>query len=328
MLAPVTEVHYGEESLLRLNLVSSDLYPAFIEELADETGRDVGYRRAGTMMVARDSDDNATLDDVYHYQRELGLEVQRLSGRDCRELMPALSPRTRGGIHVAGDHQVDNRALVEALIAACAKRGVTFVHDAGVAVELTKERAAGVRLRGGEVVAAGSVLLATGASASEIAGLERAGLPEVRPVKGQLIHLRGAPLFGGNVRGLDAYLVGRPDGRVVVGATVEEQGFDLRITAGALHDLLRAAYELIPGIVELEVVEATAGSRPATPDNAPVIGRSLLEGVFVASGHFRNGVLLTPVTAAAVAEIVLEGKVPDQVAPFSPERFSRQGSPA
>lgn len=325
MLAPVTEVHYGEEPLLRLNLASSDLFPAFIEGLMEDGGRDVGYRRCGTVMVARDRDDNAALEDVYRYQGELGLEVERLSARDLRRHEPALSPRTRGGIHVPGDHQVDNRALVDALMRSCEERGVSFRREHAQAVESSDGRATGVRLRNGDLVPAGSIVLSAGASVNSIEGT--GDLPTVRPVKGQLIHLRGpSPLVRGNVRGLDVYLVGRSDGRLVVGATVEEQGYDLRVTAGAIHDLLRAAYELVPGITELEVVETAVGSRPATPDNAPAIGAAEIDGLSIAVGHYRNGVLLTPITAAMMEEIVLEGRTSELVAPFSPARFTKQGS--
>lgn len=327
MLAPITEVHYREEALLRLNLVSSERYPRFVSELISETGHEVGYRRAGTVMVARDNDDNAALEHVFRFQLELGLEVERLDARSCRKHEPALSPRIRGGIDIPGDHQIDNRALITALREACTRRGVDLVRRNVESVEERDGRAEGVRLDDGAVLRAPAVLLATGAETSLVGGLEGAGLPPIRPVKGQLVHLKGAePLVHGNVRGLDAYLVGRADGRLVVGATVEEQGFDRRITAGALHDLLRSAYELVPGITELEVVETVAGSRPATPDNAPILGATALDGLFVATGHYRNGVLLAPVTADALAETIGTGKVPDEIAPFSVARFDEATS--
>jgi glycine oxidase len=163
-------------------------------------------------------------------------------------------------------------------------------------------------------------VIAAGSYTGAIGGIDE--LVPVRPVKGQLVHLRGRagmPLPSATIRGLDVYVVTRGDGRVVVGATVEEQGFDTTLTAGAVHDLLRDAYELWPGVVELEFVGAKAGLRPATPDNAPAIGR-LGERVIVATGHYRNGVLLTPATAAAIVEIV-EGRTPGWVEDFNPHRF-------
>jgi glycine oxidase len=326
MLAPVTEVHPGEEELLKLNLAAAARYPEFVAAVEEASGTDVGYRRAGTVIVARDSDDNAALEDVFRYQVGLGLEVERLSGREVRHLEPALSPRTRGGIHVPGDHQIDNRALVSALLQACKRAEVAFVRRRARGIRPSGE-SIHVELEDGGAVDAGRAVLAAGAATATIEGLERAALPAVRPVKGQLLHLRGPePSVRGNVRGLDVYLVGRADGRVVVGATVEEQGFDLRTTAGAVHDLLRAAYELVPGITELELVETTAGSRPATADNAPLIGRTSWDPVYVATGHFRNGVLLAPVTADAIARLVLQDELDEAVAPFSPVGTSGEGS--
>ena len=314
MLAPVTEAEFGEELLLRLNLASSEMYPSFIEELGAETG----YVRCGTLMVARDQDDNRVLDELHGFQQRLGLVAERLNGRRARELEPTLSPRTRGGILVADDHQIDPARLLVALSAACTRAGVTTVR--GRVAEIASR---GVRLDGGEELHSEIVVLAAGSYSGRIAGFERP-LP-VRPVKGQLVHVRArgsVPLPSRNIRGLDVYIVTRSDGRMVIGASVEEQGFDKTLTAGAVHDLLRDAYELVPGIVELEFVGVTAGLRPATPDNAPLIGR-LSDSVIVATGHYRNGILLAPVTAASVVELV-DGREPPVVAGFDPHRFERE----
>lgn len=318
MLAPVTEAGFGEEAVLRFNLASADLYPSFVEELDETTSIDVGYRRCGTLMVARDHDDNRVLEELYGFQIRLGLDARRLSGREARDLEPALSPRTRGGIVVEGDHQVDPAALLRSLRAACEIAGVRSV--LGRAVEIGD---GSVVLEDGRRMSSETVVLAAGSYSGRISGSGWA-VP-VRPVKGQLVHLRargGAPISTRNVRGLDVYVVSRSDGRIVIGASVEEQGFDVTLTAGAVHDLLRYAYEILPGITEMEYVGVTAGLRPATPDNAPVIGE-LAAGVLVATGHYRNGVLLAPATARAVVGFV-EGRQSDQlVAPFTPRRFSR-----
>lgn len=328
MLAPVTEAHYGEEALLRLNLASVDLYPAFVRDLENETGRDVGYRACGTVMVARDQDDNAALSELFSFQHRLGLEVRRLRSRELRETEPALSPSVRGGIEVRGDHQVDNRALLEALISACCSRGVDLVSASVTEVLQTEGGVDGVLVAGGTRIPADAVVVAAGAGSGSIPGVPP--LP-VRPVKGQLLHLRstdGIPLLRHNVRGLDVYMVARPDGRLVVGATVEERGFDPAPTAGAVHDLLRFAYELVPGITELELVEISVGHRPGTPDNAPLLGMTSVPGVIVATGHYRNGVLLLPVTADAIARLVLSGEVPETIAPFSIARFEAAERPS
>jgi glycine oxidase len=331
MLAPVTEVHHGEEALLQLNLESSGMYERFAAELEDASGCEVGYRRCGTLLVARDRDDNAALEEIYRFQVRLGLSVERLRSGDCQRVEPALAPDVRGGILVPGDHQVDNRALVAALQEACVRSGVQFVPHRAARVEVENGRVDGVTATGGAPVSCDHVVLAAGAWSRGIAGIPEEVLPPLRPVKGQLLHLRTssrgpavtAPLSGHNIRGADVYLVVRSDGRVVIGATSEEQGFDRTVTAGGVFGLLRDAYELVPGITELELTETVAGLRPATPDNAPVIGATSLDGLIMATGHYRNGILLTPITAAAVAALASGSTPPSVVEGFSPRRFER-----
>jgi glycine oxidase len=325
MLAPVTEVHYGERPLLGLNLAAAARWPGFAAEVEAAGGRPVGYTPGGTLAVARDADDNAALEDLYQFQLRCGLEVERLRGRECRQLEPGLHPGIRGGVLAAGDHQVDNRALVEALLVACQRVGVRMVAGRVTDLAVEGDRVTGVALGDGERLAAGTVVLAAGCWSGALGGVAAEALPPVRPVKGQLLYLRGPtdePLCSRNVRGLEAYVVPRGDGRVVVGATVEEQGFDTRVTAGAVHDLLRAALELLPDVVELELLETVCGLRPGSPDNAPMIGPAGPEGLVVATGHYRNGILLTPVTADAVAELLATGRVPEAIAPFAPGRFA------
>ncbi|MGH8929169.1 MAG: glycine oxidase ThiO [Egibacteraceae bacterium] len=323
MLAPVTEVHYGEEALLQLNLEAKDRWRSFAGELAEVSGRDPGYRECGTVFVARDADDRAALDELLRFQRELGLDVELLRSRDLRALEPSLAPSVRGGLLAPADHQVDNRACIAALKAACGQAGVETRPARVAGLLASGERVTGVRLEGGGEIVAGYVVLAAGCWSGQLAGVDPRSLPPVRPVKGQLLHLRGpAPLATRNVRGLDCYIVSRPDGRVVVGATVEEQGFDVTPTAGAVGDLLRDARELLPDIAELDFVEVAVGLRPGTPDNAPLIGAApSLDGLVLATGHYRNGVLLTPITADLVVELLDTGKLPDQAAPFAPDRF-------
>jgi glycine oxidase len=328
MLAPVTEVHYGERPLLGLNLAAADRWPGFAAELEEAAGRPVGYRPAGTLAVARDADDNAALEDLYQFQLRSGLQVERLRGRECRQLEPGLHPGIRGGVLAPGDHQVDNRALVEALLVACDRAGVRVVPGRVAELAAGGDRVTGVVLAGGERLAADAVVLAAGCWSGSLGGLAAEALVPVRPVKGQLLYLRGPadqPLCQRNVRGLEVYVVPRGDGRVVVGATVEEQGFDTRPTAGAVHDLLRAALELLPDVAELELAETVVGLRPGSPDNAPILGPAGPEGLVVATGHYRNGILLTPVTADAIAELLATGRVPDLIAPFGPDRFAATG---
>ncbi|MFN2587937.1 MAG: glycine oxidase ThiO [Actinomycetota bacterium] len=325
MLAPVTEVHYGEEPLLRLNLDSAARYPAFVEELEDASGRSTGYRRCGTLTVALDADENRAFDELFRFQSGLGLEVHRLTGRETRAEEPGLAPSVRGGILVPGDHQVDNRALLEALVSACRGAGVSLVADTVESIVVEHDRVASVTARSAGAVACANAVVAAGSWSGGIAGIPAHSVPRVRPVKGQLVHLRGdaaAPPARRNVRGVDAYLVPRSDGRLVVGATVEERGWDTTVTAGGVHELLRAAYELLPGTAELELTETVAGLRPGSPDNAPLIGPTRVDGLLLATGHHRNGILLVPVTADAVAAAVTGAGVPEWAEPFRPTRFA------
>jgi glycine oxidase len=323
MLAPVAEMHYGEESLLQLNLAASAAWEGWAAELADR-GADVGYVACGSLMVARDGDDAAELRRLMDTQRRLGLTVEWLRMREARAAEPNLAPSTRGAVAVDGDHQVDNRALVTGLRGLVDRvPDVTVVTKAVRAAQIDGDRLTGVLLDDGTRLSASTVVLAAGAGSARIDGLAP-HLPEIRPVKGQLLHLHspGGPLATANLRGLDVYVVNRPDGRIVVGATVEERGWDTTVTAGGIHALLRAAWELMPGIDECTFVEATAGLRPGSPDNAPLLGPvEGLEGVVLATGHYRNGVLQSALTASAVAAWAAGGEPPAAVLPFGASRF-------
>jgi glycine oxidase len=325
MLAPVTEVHYGEEPLLKLNLAAASFYPEWVARVEKASGMDAGYRRCGTLLVARDLDDSAALDDYFAFQERLGLEVSKLKAREVRKLEPSLSPTIRGGILVEGDHQADPAALVAALAAAYSSSGVETVRKRVAGLVVHDGRATGMRMEDGETLSADTVVVAAGSWSAQIADF----LP-VRPVKGQILQLRsvGPPPIAHNVRGLDVYLVPRSDGRIVVGATMEEQGWDSTVTAEAVHDLLRYAYELLPGIMEMEFLNARVGFRPGTPDNAPLLGPTGVEGVVAATGHFRNGILLAPLTSEAIAVLVAGGDLDPVIEPFSPTRFERSEAPA
>jgi glycine oxidase len=332
MLAPVTEAHYGEEPLLTLNLESARRYPSFVDELEAATGMTVGYRPSGTLVVAADDDDTAAIGELFRFERELGLPVQRLRRRECRALEPLLAPRIRGGMVTEVDHQVDSRRLVAALLAAAERASVSFHRRRATGLQLDGKRVVGATFADGQALEAPTVVLAAGCWSAQLEGLPPSARPPVRPVKGQILRLRGAadrPLLARTVRGLvhgaSVYLVPRADGELVVGATVEERGFDTTVTAGATYELLRDAAEIVPGISELELVEARAGLRPGSPDNAPLLGPAAIEGLVVATGHYRHGVLLTPVTADAIAEVLVTGRAPGLIAPFSPVRFSVEG---
>jgi glycine oxidase len=325
MLAPVSEVHYGEEALLALNLDSARRWPSFAAALEAASDTEVGLRTEGTLIVAHDDDDLRSIDELARFQLELGLAVERLRARDCRALEPLLHPRVRGGLLVSDDHQVDNRRLVAALLTAAERAGVTIRREPVVEMDIRDERVTAVRLQDGDRLTAGAVVLAAGCWSSTFR-LPPAAVPPVRPVKGQIVRLRSDPgWLGRPVRGLahgsSVYLVPRAGGEVVVGATVEELGFDTRVTAGAAYELLRAAVDVVPGVAELELVETTAGLRPGTPDNAPVLGPTPVDGLILATGHFRNGILLTPVTADSICALVADGVLPAVAQPFTIDRF-------
>ena len=292
MLAPVTEADFGEDELLRLNLESAALWPAFAAELGVE------YERSGALVVAADRDDAEELHRLHELQRSLGLDAKWLVPSAARALEPGLAPRIAGAIDAPEEAHVDPVAVVKALVRACT--------DAGVEI---RSRTSVPRLEGltdlhmGDI-AAERVVLAAGAWSGQVADVR------VHPVKGQLLHLRtregAAPLAQRIIRTPRCYVVPRADGRVVVGATSEEKGFDTSVDAGAVHRLLEAAWEVLPDVWELEFVRVIAGLRPATPDNRPLIGASPDGRVIHATGHYRNGILLAPLTAQRVAEALTQ----------------------
>ncbi|MDR8413448.1 FAD-dependent oxidoreductase [Nonomuraea sp. 3-1Str] len=374
MLAPVSEVAYTEEPLLRLGVASLRRWPSFAAELAEDAGLPPGvlapsrppgpfggarpvpssparsgpvpssparsgpvpsygldFRADGTLDVAFGADDLAALDELAGFMGKLGLPVERLTGRECRRLEPMLAPSVRGGLLAPGDAWVDPRRVTAALLAALERLGVPVV-PARVSELLRAPggpgdgsgrgpAVVGVRLDspadGGDLpseIRADGVILAAGAWSGELYDLP------IRPVKGQIMRLRSPePLLGrcvrGMVHGAPVYLVPRGDGELVVGATQEEMGFDTRVTAGGVYELLRDARELVPGVTELEVAEVVAGLRPGTPDNLPLIGPAGVPGLTLATGHHRGGVLLAPLTTA-----ILLGEEPESAALCSPAR--------
>jgi glycine oxidase len=321
MLAPVSETEPGDDALAVLGIRAVERFGGFVAEL----GEDVGYRAAGTLTVARDRDEAEALERVLAFRTELGLPVERLRPSQARRLEPALAPTVRLALHAADDHAVDPRRLVAALRRAL---GGAVARGRAERLLVRDGRAAGVALAGGEEVRAAQVVLATGATT--IDGVPPDARVPVRPVKGQVLRLRDPrenhphpPLVERTIRGPDAYLVPRGDGDYVLGATMEERGWDTAPTAGAVYELLRDMGELVPGILELEIAELRAGLRPATPDNLPAIGGSALDGLLWATGHFRNGILLAPVTGELVAGALAGEPLPEWAALADPRRFGR-----
>jgi glycine oxidase len=325
MLAPVAEATWGAERLLDLALASARAWPGFATELAEASGREVGYLPHGALHIALDRDQGEELRRRFELMRSLELDAEWLRPRECRRLEPGLTPRFSAGVHAPHEAAADPRLLVAALRAALEGAGGELVTGEEVAEAIVdRERIVGVRAANGGEHRAERVVVATGAWSGSGEWLPDRARPPVRPVKGQILTLRGTagrPVCERIVVTERVYLVPRGDGRLIVGATVEERGFDLRVTAGAVYELLREAYRVLPEVAELELVEAVAGVRPGTPDNAPLIGDGGLEGLFVASGHFRNGILLAPATARAAAALLAGERPPVDLRAFDPLRF-------
>ncbi len=329
MLAPAAEIAFEEMDLYELQRESLARWRSFAVELERASGRSVGYRTDGTLVVADDRDSAVALKRVYDFQREHGVPVEWLDVDDALDLEPMLSPRLTAVVSAPTDHQVDNRAAADALLIAARRAGAEVREHAPVsAIEQGGARLS-VVLADGQAVTADVVVLAAGAWSGSISGLDPA--PPVRPVKGQALSVRQTQRPGLQlrhvVRGPRAYLVPKDDGRVVVGATSEERGFDKSVTVGGVFRLLEAAIDVVPGVEEMEIVETWAGLRPACRDHRPLLGRSHQPRIVYATGLFRHGILLAPVTADEVArEVVsiLNGspETPSVLAPFSPLRFN------
>lgn len=327
MLAPVTEVKYGEEQLLALGLESLRRYPSFAAELEAATGEVVGLRREGTLLVATDAGDRAMLADLHEFQISLGLDATMLTSRECRALESGLSPDVRCGLLAATDHSIDNRRLAGALLSVM---GAAVIRERVAAIDLADDAVRGVRLTDGTQLGASTVVLAAGPWSAHLDGLPESLRPPVRPVKGEILRLRTrgdvdlpTRALRGFVNGHEIYLVPRSDGELVVGATVEDRGFDVTVRAGAVRELLRDARAILPSVDDLELVETIAALRPGSPDNRPMIGRTDVDGLLFATGHYRNGVLLTPVTADLVADLVTgEETGSELLASVSPSRFA------
>jgi glycine oxidase len=335
MLAPISEARVGERGLLTLSRASLDRYPAFVAELEDASGCDAGYSACGTLLVARDRDETEALERELAERAAMGLPVERLLPSEARRREPGLAPTLRLALDVPNDHAIDPRALSAALAIAVEREGGVLREGADVArVVLSDdgERVVGVELtRASERVPADRVVIAAGAWVEALDGLPAHARVPVRPVKGQIMRLRdpgGPGLLTRVIRMQPGYLVPRGDGRYVLGATMEEQGFDTGPTAGGVFGLLRDAIELVPGVSELQIEEVAAGLRPGTPDNAPVLGPGAIPGLQWAAGCFRHGILLAPVVADALAATLAGEPLPEVTQPFGAARFVPTAAPA
>ncbi|MBI1777042.1 MAG: glycine oxidase ThiO [Proteobacteria bacterium] len=330
MLAAGVETEPGEESLLPLARLSQELWPAFARGLEAASGMDVGLSEAGTLVVAFARDEAEQVRFSFELQRRQGVQLEWLARDAALELEPHLNPRLAAAYFSPGDGQVDNRLVVTALARAFRLAGGRLHEEAPVeAIDIEAGRASGVVVAG-RLHPADWVVLAAGAWSREIAGLPEPARPPVRPVKGQMLALRmdkAAPLLRHVVWAPRAYLVPRGDGRLLVGATVEERGFEPSLTAGGLLALLDGAWRALPALEELPIQETWVGFRPGSPDDAPILGPSQIPGLVLACGHHRSGILLAPITASLIATFVLEGRLAEAIRPFAIDRFNRRSAP-
>ena len=327
MLAACVEAEPGEEALVALGRQSQALWPSFAAELEQASGVSVDLREEGTLSVALTADDQARLRHDLAFQKTLGLPVEWISAAEARRREPHLGTQLAGAIFSPEDHQVDNRKLASALRRAAGAAGAIIrEHTAVERLLITNGRVAGVVLADAIRFEADAVVLAAGAWSRQIEGLAPDLRPPVRPIKGQMIALQmdtAAPLVRHVVWGPTVYMVPRTDGRLLIGATVEEKGFDAALTAGGVLSLLEAAWRIIPAIEELPIEEMWVGHRPGSRDDAPILGPAPVEGLVYASGHHRNGILLAPITAGAMAQLVVDGELDRAIEPFGMARFAQ-----
>lgn len=329
MLAPYAEVHTEEPELLQLGIESLSLYPQWVGELEADAHMSIGYRVEGTLIVGLEPDDTHQLRHLYKAQQQFGLDVQWLNGREACEIESVLSPRVTSAIHCETDHQVDNRLMICALKNAFHKYG-GVLHERTLVNKIIIENGSVTAVQTEESIKqCDIVILAAGCWSTQIDGIPEAMLPPVRPVKGQMLALEMEA--GIEIRTVirtvraryptSVYLVPRADGRLIVGATSEEMGYDERLTAGGMFELLRGAWEVVPGIYELPILESWSGLRPGSRDNAPILGKTPIDNLIYATGHYRNGILLTPVTAYEITKLILTGVTSDTISPFQLSRF-------
>ena len=320
ILGAQAEAHHPG-AMAELCLASRARYAKFARALSDETNIDVGYRASGVMRVAFERAKASALGKENSWQKTRKLQVETLTAKSIAALEPELSPKLVGGVRFADDARVDPKALLRALHIAALARGVKFQSGAFVRrVVVEGERAVGVALDDGKVLRASSIVVAAGSWTSLIDGL---GLPSGRvvPARGQIVELElSAPVLSHVVFGPGAYLVPRDDGRVLVGSTLEFVGYEKRVTAAAVRDLLTHAIALVPALGNAEIRDTWSNFRPYTEDELPLLGRTRIASLFLSTGHYRNGILLAPISAEIVRAAVLGQREPVSLAAFRPER--------
>jgi glycine oxidase len=323
MLAPYAEIEFHEDALLAFAEESQKLWPAFAEEVEQESSVDIEFDDTGTLLVALDPDTRSELERQYDYQKSRGAPVEWLSADACREREALLSPYISDGVYSPRDYQVSNRRTVDALATIAREKGVHIEEHAKVERLIVEHgNLVGVGCSDDSTFRAERVVIASGAWTSLLSGASN--LPKMfRPVKGQMVALEMPDELSVQhvVRGPGTYLVPKADGSLVVGATSEERGFDASLTAGGLYELLRGAYEILPASYEFPVKETWTGFRPGSRDNGPLLGETDVNGLFVVAGHYRNGIQQLPATYRAMRKVFAGGELPEWAAPFHCSRF-------
>jgi glycine oxidase len=319
ILSPAPE-NAGMISTVPLGRASLQLYPEFVAAVEEISGQTVGYRARGTLEALFSTDAQEQLSTIIALHHGLGLKAEPVSAEDAREMEPALSPELEAAVFRPDDASVDNRALTKVVLTAAERSGVkTFAASSVQSIVKDGGRCAGL-LVDGEKVQSRWAVIAAGCCSAEIEGA--AHYAPVRPAKGQMIALRAEGFSIERVLWSDhVYLVPRNDGRILAGATVEYVGFEKKVTLGGLQKILTAALQLAPALADAQVAETWAGLRPDAPDHLPIIGPTDLDGLLIATGHFRSGILLAPITAQLIREWISTQNVSQDWARFSPMRF-------
>ncbi len=326
MLTPQAELGFEEIEFFNFCRKSLELYPKFLEELREDSNIDVRMNVCGSLFAGFDRDDVTRLRRLYDFREKVNLPVRWLTGTEAKEIEPMLSPKCTCGMWMPDDAQVENRDMLGALQSAFAKRGGKVHEIANVkSVKVENGKVTGIVVNDKEI-AVSNLVIAAGAWSKQIDGIPENVLPPVRPVKGQILSLRmkGETNVTHAVRGRDVYLVPKADGRLIVGASNEEMGFDTNPTAGEIYRLLERAWETVPGIYEYPIEEIQVGLRPGSRDHEPIIGDSEIEGLYFATGHYRNGILLTPITAFELSEWIVSGRKSEALEPFQISRFYKE----
>lgn len=327
MLAPQGET-VEPDGFFEFCAASRDLYPSFVDEVESLSGQTVGYRREGTLLVSTDAQQTRQLEEIYRGQTRHGLPLERLSPEAVHSRVPCLSDQTQAGLFIPRDHWVDNERLAQAVVEACRRLGVTFCPRVEVTrIAARNGRAESVEARSGtdgtsSVYSAGQFVLAAGCWSKKL--MEPLGLSlPIEPCRGQMLEFESEAEWPIVVRAGHHYLVPRSSRRILAGTTAEYAGFDKTVTGAGLHSILEGVSRITPLLNNLRFLRAWAGLRPDTADHLPILGYSPLENLVFATGHFRNGILLAPLTAQLIAELLLTDSTSRSIEPYAPGRFTR-----